>query len=485
MEKRICFTVFLLFILYTQIFAAGKQDGKEIKTQNDEWILCITEIDTNQLPSQRNISEIISRMMVEKLSAVSFRTRISSEYAFYEDKAWANDRSSAARALNAKLEERASLVFRGEPEWRYRQSIAAIDSDIEKLRAALKEVENNAPLVNREPGFKIFSPNHDLVFPAAPAAGAEYKFASDQKIDAFLVMSISDFYGRYLLSVKLYTVYTGSFSWEDSAVFSLGDIDSALDEITQRLHLVLSGNRPASVTIRTEPQDALLLVNNSYVNRDRNITIEYPPGTITIDASSPNYESISINTGVAGGENIDIFLRLNPVEYRNIDILSETPGSVYHGALYAGQTPLTLRLPAGRMEYIEFENSSMERAAVVFQVPQSFDSSHSLTLNPLTLPDSGHVDKERRSYYWAWGGTWITGIGAWLAYQSYMSADAAIRTADSPTRNFYDSYQSLYYVSMGTAIVFGAVTVYGIYRLVRYLYTANKGAAVTVTTEEK
>ena len=484
MNKRICFTIFLFLVLSAQLFAAGKQEENEIKTQNNEWILCLTGINTEQIPSQRSISEIVSRMMVEKLSAVSYRTRISSEYAFYEDKAWANNRSAAARALNAKLEERAALVFRGDPEWRYRQNVAAIDSEIEKLRAALKEIENNAPLVNKEPGFRLSTSNLELVFPAAPAEGAEYKFASDQKIDAFLVMSISDFYGRYLLSIKLYTAYTKSFSWEDFAVFSLGDINSALDEITQRLQLVLSGNRPAAVTIRTEPDNALLLVNNSYVNRDGNITIEYPPGTITIDASAANYESISINTEVQGAQNMDIYIKLNPVEYRNVDIFSNIPGSVYHGALYAGETPLTLRLPAGRMEYIEFESPSMEKAAVVFQVPQTFGFSNSLTLNPVFSPVSGLIEKERQSYYWAWGGTWITGISAWLSYHSYISMDGAIKTADSPTRNFFDSYQTMYYVSMGAAIVFGAVTIYGIYRLVRYLYTANKGAAVTVTTEE-
>ncbi|MCL2215000.1 MAG: hypothetical protein FWC06_07310 [Treponema sp.] len=484
MNRRICFKVFLFFILCAQIFAAGKQEESVIKTQNDEWILCVTGIDASQLPSQRNISEIVSRMMVERLNAVSYRTRISSEYAFYEDKAWANSRSAAARALNAKLEERASLIYRGDPDWRYRRNIETIDSEIERLRANLNEIEKNAPNINNEPGFKLFPSNLDLVFPAAPLAGAEYKFCGDRRIDAFLVVSISDFYGRYLLSLKLYTVFTRSYSWEDSIVFSYDDINDALDEITQRLHLVLSGNHPASVAIRTEPNDALLLINNSYVNRDGNITIEYPPGSITIGASAPNYESLTINTDVKGGEQIDIYFRLNPVDYRNIDILSGSQGSVYHGALYVGETPLTLRLPAGRMEYIEFETPSMERSAVIFQVPEGSDLSQSLTLFPALPPDRGHVEKERRAYYWAWGGTWITGISTWIAYQSYMSADAAIKTANSPTQNFYDSHRTMYYFSMGTAIAFGAVTVYGIYRLVRYLYTANKNAAITAEVEE-
>jgi len=474
--------MFFLFIsLSIQAFAMGGADktDNEKKTQNDDWILCITNFDISSLPADKvGIAGIITRKMAERLSAINYRTRISPEYAYYEEYAWARERTAAARALSVKMDERSQQIYRGEPEWRYRQNLARIDADIERLREAFEEIENNPPLINREPVFSLTRGNLELVFPAAPASGSEFRFCSDQRADAFLSGSIIDFHGRYFLSMKLYAVYTRSFIWEDSIIFSHDDLENALDEITRRLLVTLSGNQSAAVAIRAEPEETLLLINRSFAGRGETDVLEYPPGQITITASAPNYESITLETELFPGELLGINLRLNPVRYGYVEITGDKEGSVYQGALFVGETPLTLRLPLNQTEYIELETPDSYKGTMVFQTPGIIDFLEFLPIDTEPLPQKGVVNRMRNNFYWAWGGVWVSIIATWITYYTYMGMDFAIRydySQGNVNQNFYNQYNLMPYLFGGTIVALSAVSIYGVYQLVKYLYTANKG----------
>ena len=490
MKSRAVFLILIFLFLSALLFARGAQDAEtEIKTQNDEWILCVTDFDTSSLPPNKLIAAgVIARKIVERISAINYRTRISPEYAYYESYAWARARSVAAKALSAKVEERSQQIYRGEPDWRYSQNIAKIDAEIEKLRAALEEVENSAPLINREPIFKLTSGNLNFTFPSAPDSGSENRFCSAQKADAFLAGSVIDFHGRFYLSVKLYTVYTRSFVWEDSIIFSHEDLDNAIDEVTRRLLVVLSGNRPAAVAIKAEPQETLLLINMSFAGRGETGILEHLPGTVTVTASAPNHESLSFETELSPGELTEIKINLKQIEYGDVEISGDLKGNVYHGALYVGEAPLTLRLPVGRMEYIEFEAENKQRGTIVFEMP---DAS-SLTRMPVrTGPPlkGGRVDRARRQYYWAWGATWVTGIAAWILYQNFVSANAAVNynfyQTGSYNQQFYNDNMRMYDISNGALIAVSVVAVYDLFQLGRYLYIANKGSTPVSRTGGK
>ena len=484
-KSAVIFFIFLIFSI-TELWASGKQEENEVPVQKDEWILCITGIDTKELGAEkRQIGGLILSALSARLNNINYRTRISPEYAYYEEETWAQRRSAAARALSAKQNERSALLYRGEPEWKYQKSIAAIDAEIQRLRANLEEIENNAPLINREPVFKLASSNLDNIFPSAPVSGRERHFCREHRIDAFLALSISEFHGRFLLDFKLYTVFTNSFSWQDNILFSHNDLDEALDEIIQRLFIELSGSRSVSVTITTEPEDALILVNSSFVGRGGVITGSYPPGIFIIDAVSPDYERLTHETFAAEGQTLDISLILNPVNYGFLEITSDVQGNVYQGALYLGETPLTLRLPYGSMEYLEMETQDTGKTSAVFQMPayagsSSSEAQQSLSFDPVRSLGTGNINTDRDFYYWVWGGTWITGIITWVMYNTYTGSSYAVSTGRF-NNDFLEYNQSLYYATMGTAIAFGAAASYGIYRLVRYIITADRTAAAVKT----
>ncbi|MDR1836923.1 MAG: hypothetical protein LBQ89_04605 [Treponema sp.] len=473
---------FIFFGISDQVFPAGRADiREETKTQNNEWVLCITNFDTSSLAENRiTVTDIIMKKFVENLSTINYRTRISPEYAYYEEIAWVRARSEAARALAAKQNERSSLVYRGDPEWIYLRNIEKIDTDIEKLMVVLEEVENNAPSVNTEPVFRLTADNMEFNFPAAPIAGNENRFCLDRNIDALLEGSIADFYGRFIVSLKLYTLYTRSFVWEDSVVFSHGDLENALAEITRRLLVVLSGNESSVLTVRAEPEETLVLINTSFAGRGEISNLEYPPGEITITASAPDHESLTFNTELFPGEFTEIDINLRHLEYGNLEIAGHPSGSVYQGALYIGEAPLTLRLPLNQMEYIELVTSDNARSTILFKMPQESEFNNSLVLQPVISPAQGRVDRTRRLFYWAWGGTWITGIAAWVTYHTFYNSNMAGSYNYANTgvldQKLYDDNMRLYYISMGSIIAVGVATVFDIILMGRYIYTANKGS---------
>ncbi|MDR0487308.1 MAG: hypothetical protein LBG91_03575 [Treponema sp.] len=482
MKNRISLLVILLLMTGAGLFALGKNEEAQKKTQNDEWVLCVTDFDTSTLPEEKlSIANAIKRSLVDRLGTVNYRIRVSPEYAYYEESAWAKARSTAAKNLSAKQNERALYLYRGDSTWKYKQNLAKIDADIEKLRNTFEEINGEAPLINNEPVFSLIKDNLDSTFPQPPKAGGEYKFCLGQKADAFLAGSITDFHGRYFITLKLYTVFTNSFAWEDSIIFSPDDLESALDEIAGRLITTLSGSRPAAITVKVEPEESLVLINRSFAGRGETALTERPPGKVTITALADNYESLTVETELAPGETAEIAIRLAPLSYGNVEIAGPA-ASVYHGALYVGETPLTLRLPLDQLDYVELETPDKEAGKAVFQTPVQAGTTNYLSMRTAIPPAEGRVDKARRMYYWAWGGTWITGIAAWIGYQTYLGYETAYNS--SRTAGMYDQANQMYYVSAGAIIAMGAAVAYEVFHIGRYLYISNEGVTPVVKTNK-
>jgi len=488
LKNRMCALLFIFFSFTACVFALGRSqaDDTEIKKQDNEWTLCVTDFDTKSMPeSKLYIAGVITKKIVERLNNISYRTRVSPEYAYYEGYAWHKARSGAAKNLSAKLEERSLLIFNGDVSWKYKQDLAKINTEIEKLTAAFEEINENKPPINNEPVFKLTDGNVKSEYPEPPKKGSEYKFCKDQKADAFLAGAITDFHGRYSISIKLYAVYSKNIVYEDSVIFSPDDLESVLDEITSRLMLTLSGSRPSAIAVKAEPEDALVLINRSFAGHGDIGIIERPPGKYVITASANEHESITVETELAAGEIAEINIKLLKHEFANVEIPGTAAGTaVYHGALYIGEAPLTLRLPVDIMEYIELETGDKLKGTAVFNTPEEIDAAYYLSVKTGIPPVKGSVEKARSLYYWSWGGMWVTGMAAWISYHTFLVSNSA-QTNNYTNREFSEDNVKLYYASVGTTIALGAVSAFWVYNIVRYIYLANRGSTPVVKPGRK
>jgi hypothetical protein len=487
--KKNSFFLFLFFILFlfscAALFARGKTEEAEKKPINEEWILCVTKFDTGQLSEgKQNVGSVISRNLVDTLNVLSSRVRLSPEYAYYEGFAWAQSRSSAAKALVTKQEERSLLLYRGDSSWRYQQNLAKIDAEIEKLKENLAKIESDAPLIESEPKFSLAGGNNEGNFPDAPRAGDEYRFCQRQRADAFLAGSIQEYYGRYYVHLRLYTVYTRSFIYEDSIIFSPDDLVSSVDIMAEKLIAALSGSAPAALAVNASPKQTLVLINRSFAGRGNVPAVEHPPGRYIITMSADQYESETVEVNLKAGELVEINASLRASEFGHTEIFSSSLwANVYQGSMYVGEAPHTIRLPLNQLEYISVEGPR-ESAKAVFYTPSGPQEASSLSLRTRpTLPaGQKRVKKARDRYYWAWGGTWITGIAAWIMYGIYNNSSFG---DDYFNRDFFDpGWKETYTAAhIGTLVGAGVAVTWEIIQMARYIYTSGEDAPPIVKTD--
>jgi hypothetical protein len=479
----------LLFcFLPAGIFARSRAEEPEKVPQNAEWILCVTDFDISSLPPNRRVvGEVMTRKLVDTINMVDHRIRISREYAYYEGYAWSQSRLTAAKALAAKRDERDILLYRGEPGWKYRRSLKTVEGEIKKLEEALAKTEAELPLVAREPVFKFTEGNNSGAFPAPPPAGGEYRFCQSQKADALLMGEMTEFHGRVYIALRLYAVYTRSLIYEDNIIFSADDADDAVDEIAGRLIAALAGSSPAAIAVRAEPSDAMVLINKTFAGRGEVAAREHPPGKVTVSLSAENYSPETVETELAAGELTEVEVTLRPLDM--VDVTISAPGktgvSVYQGAMYAGEGPLTLRLPVNKFEYVHLETAGEETAEAVFLTPQIFSEGDTLSLKTKIPPPAGQkrVEKARRRYYWSWAGTWIAGAAAWMTYglfTTYNDTYNSTPVTQNQSVEMYDQTMTLYYVNIGALALVGAAIAHEIFQMARYIYTSTQGATPIV-----
>ncbi|MDR0670064.1 MAG: hypothetical protein LBF95_08280 [Treponema sp.] len=503
MLARLCFSA-------AALAALGAGDGaKEAEQQirNPVWTLAITAFDTSTLsPSGAALARNVMRDLAGYIGKVSYRQRVSEEYAHYEGLARRTDAAAAALALANKRNERDQLIYRGERNWKYRRDVKAIDAEIKKLEENYLKVLNAEIPVEREPAFTLSPQNLEGLFPTAPAAGGEAQFCKNQKLDAILVGAISEYHDRLYVTHKLYVAYVDSYVFQDSILFSSEDLTEAVEEFAGGITLAIAGTEPADLRVSARPEDAQVFLDHAYAGQG--YSAGRPPGTVILEVFADNHESVTTELDLKGGEVTEVQVNLRPIELTTLNITVPGNGgaAVYRGSLYMGEAPLSLEIPAGTLEYVFVETPGGEEATAIFLSPAAgalppavraerkgglfaglFPSRGSLDGNSLSLvtglpydPGQGRVDKARRGSYWAWGGVWVAAISTWLINGHYNAVVNAYNNSPNRTQDFYDRavrLRTINYIGVGLV---GAAVVLDIIQMARYINTAGKDAPVFI-----
>jgi len=482
--RVVCLLLLCGVLPLAPLAASGRADEDSVDTVRDTWVLSVTQFDLSLLPPGRRIvGDVITRNLLERLETVNYRLRLSPELAFYEGYEWRRSVQTTAQALARRQNDRSLLLFRGDPNWRFRRELRRIDEDIETLQEELARRENERPIVNAEPVFALSQANLNNNFPPPPRPGTERRFTREQNADAFLAGEIREFHSRFFVRLRLYVLYVDAFVYEDDIIFSMDDIDWAVEEIATRLTSVLSGNPPAQVAIRAYPPDAQILINRGYAGTGAVDARERPPGRVTVAVAADGYIPETIELDLVAGElaEVEVTLGAIPMAEVTIDVPDSPPGvAVYHGALFVGETPLTLRLPIYSLAYITLEDRFGEAARAVIAAPSMPSDSFDFTFRLSIPPPSGErrVNNARARFYWAWGGLWAAGITAWITsgISSGRAAPFVPGSTANPTDDFFLSAQRAQMINNGALILLGPAIGYWIFEMSRYLNASNQNA---------
>ncbi|MDR1215511.1 MAG: hypothetical protein LBK25_02405 [Treponema sp.] len=480
----------ILFVVYLTVASAAYALGSEetdVAPANTEWVFALTSIDVSNAPvPMQSVGNIIERSLYQRLLSISSHRCVDEEYQYYEDKAWAKARTDAAKQLADKRAQRDAVIFQGNPEWRYKKSVKTIDADIEKLEEAFHIADSKAPRIAKEVAFKFVEANRSGSFPTPPNSGGERQFCVTQKVDAFMSGALTEYHGRILLRLKIWSLAFDAFIYENNILFSTEDASIAIGELTPELIETVSGYRSARIVVRTDAQDALVFIGDNLVEQSGEEILQ-PPGKIVVTASAENRRTVSLPLELAENENAEVSVTLPPINLAPMSISAfdktgELTGSIYKGALYVGETPFTFDLPLGMFDYFRIEMEGNKGSLAVFE-----NTSDTKRLKTRLLPDPEKkpVEKARDRMYLSYGLFWmslplvmVVGFPWQNGGGMYGSAFKEFQT--NPTEENTTRANTLLAVSTGVAVVFGLTIVDTVYRAVRYFTTANESSPILV-----
>ncbi|MDR1863934.1 MAG: hypothetical protein LBQ67_08440 [Treponema sp.] len=481
----------LLLSAFSPLFASGKKEEAP-EPLNKEWTLCITAFDVSDLPPSRQIlGGVLGREISKALKNVEHRFRSGAEAGYYQGYAWTKSRTEAAKALEAKRNERDMLLFRGEPDWRYRKNLKTVEDQIVQLEEKLREIEAKRPEVSGEPVFKLSEANKDGAAPPGPKEGEEYRFCAAQKADALLTGRVSEFHGRIFVSLRMFTLYTRSYSWEDSIIFSSEDLNAAVDELSGRLVAAVGETLPAVVAVHATPENAMVLINGTFAGLGEVPPRDRSPGGVEVAVFAENYAQAAVETELNAGEMTEIFIDLPPLGISTFPVtVPGSPGSsVYLGSLFQGYAPLTLEIPRDQFAYIGVETPSGETGSAVYQSDRVVRGSAefvrekkngeegnlAFTTRLFPSPEEKRVERARRAFYTSYGIFWFVLPAALLTSAISTSYINAYNYSGNP--EVYDSAVKGYYATIGGYATMGVSLAATFFFIFRYLYYSGSDAA--------
>ena len=423
MKSGRLFCLFFMFLGVAGVmFAFGnKQVEEEVEPINNEWTLCITAFDASAMsPAWQTAGDTVARSFASALQGLDFRFRDDKEAVYYRDYAWVKSRAEAADALVKKRNERDLLIFRGDPPWKYQKDLKTIEEAIVKLQEDLAEIEAKVPVVEEKPTFTLSQQNRNGVFPLPPGPGREYRFCTDEKVDAFLTGSLSEYYGRIFLDIKMYTRYTTSYSYKNNILFSAEDFSNAVDEIADHLAVAVSVAYPSAILVRSSPSDAMILIDGIYAGQGDVEVRTRSPGVADVAVYADNHLPVSIELELNSGELAELSIELSPLGSTILHAdVPEKPGSkVFLGGLYIGETPLALELPRAEFSYVSVETPEGEIGSIIlrdnnlvrgnaqFEMEGNSARADFLTAFPVSREEK-IVENARNSFYKTYGAFWI------------------------------------------------------------------------------
>jgi hypothetical protein len=452
------------------MYAGGDSDETEIDPLYAEWTLALTRFDVSALPPEKQIIEnLVTRTLIDELSTINTRIRSDEETAYYGEYALRQARLKAGQTLKLKRDARDALLFVGDSDYTYNNKLKKIDEEIEALEVAYNIAETDFPLVTEQPIFSLSKQNLSGTFPPAPEMGMEKLFCREQNIDGFLTGTISEYYGRLYVTIELYAAYDQSFIYEDYALFSVEDQQTALADLSARLKSVLSGTESAAIIVKAEPQNAIIMINDNYAGRGSSGEIHQDEGSMNIEVFADGYHTEEFQVDIFSGELAELSINLQPIAYEafNLDTSGGLSSSVYLGSTFMGMTPLTLNLLPDQLDYVSMESNSGESTSFIYD---GTNPSAVVTLLPETA-NNKTVEDYRKSFYGAYGRFWIALPVALIVYG--VSSATTNASNYSGNINMYNNAVLARNISIGSAVIAGGFLIESLIRFGIYLYKSN------------
>ncbi len=467
----------LAFLFLVQLI--GFADNAPPVDENEYWTVGITAFEGVDLSQEnRYLANSFPLILRERLEAIPAHYFSESQAAGYRRAIIRKEQRLLAKQIQTYREQRDELFFTEEFS---QEAVSDWDEKIEQGLARLSYLRDLDPVSIEMPESKPLrfksGPEGELLFDKS--IRSPLQLAREQQVELLLWGSFEEIQGYLYLEVRaLDAVLTRElFSYRDAASFD--GIYEIVDDIVAELATVLWGRDWASLSIETVPPGALVWIDGSFRGR---APLQLPyllPGERKLRVDSPGYQSSLLSVFLSPYEAGKETVVLIPAAAQTIDLESEPSGvPVYSGSQWLGTTPLKLdksdeaaRILLRKDGYLDFP----------LYTDAKTQSSVSVSLVP-EAQDPAEVQKRRRDEFYTSFGIFALSLPLPIFLWGYtndclVGAQAALDEANISEANRYiEIGKGCYYGYLGTTAVSVTLFAYMMYRLVRFIRTADRKA---------
>jgi len=359
---------YILVLAFTVVFpflvpASGtkEQEAADIDPVTD-WVVGVAAFESPSTEDTKNADSLGDLVYTALLSAKIHRFT-TTEGDAYRKKVKASRIAAALKSLETARGTRDALLFKGYPSWKYEKEAAKADLALVQAETGYKEAYESVPEFTPDRPIKSSVDNQAGMFIPAPKAGTERALCETKKLDALLLGKVEDFFGRTLVSVRLYSALLDADVWSWETLFGPEDRETVLDELKSRARAAASGLNSAAFSISTNTPEADILIDGILVGQGSVGPLEHAPGPLRLGLRAVGHANLETSIELNADEHAQVDLRLATVPMTGILIsAADAMGNptvpeaqLRLDSLFVGSTPLRVELPMGKWYYIEAE----------------------------------------------------------------------------------------------------------------------------------
>jgi len=394
MELELRFTFSIHFILLTAFtFANEAVFENEARFTQESWTVAVSTFTIDDAEEDLELSTLIPRLIYNEISTLTQHEFSKTEKNLLAREILAMKESEILSELSKLHQNRDDLLF-----------------ELNNDPAALSEFEKKIQAKNAElsywRGYSLSQINIPdsipIVFPKTPDKELLWNadiysprlYRQSNRLDMLITGSItrvSDYYGVEVFVIERSgktEVWEGIGTDEDFARFA--------NEISARLREFIMGREWASLTVQTEPSDAVIAFNRDEVGIGYWSDSSLIPGVFSLEISSTGYKPEIMSDTLLAGETRFIEVKLQKADSPQILIRTIPTGADLRlGNIWIGKTPIAIDAPS------ETFALTVEKDGYKKEVVPLYPATERLTISlDLAIADpSAKLENARKKLY--------------------------------------------------------------------------------------
>lgn len=340
MASKPRFSAFLV-LLSSFAFADEAADESEVQFAQENWKVAISSFLVSS--AEENLSTLIPRLIYDEVSALEHHEISEAEKILLAREILDMRESETLIELSRLHQSRDDLLF-----------------DLDKNPPALRKLEEEIQARNAELSYwREYSPRQISIpdslpidFPEAPDKEPLWNvgiysprmYRQSHKLDMLIIGSITEIGGYYGIEVSALERSGEAVIWE--GVGSDEDFARISKEISERLIGLILGRQWASLTVQTEPSNAVITVNPGGGGIGYWSDFSLLPGAFSLEITASGYKPKIIVDTLTANETRFIEVKLEPSDSPQILIRTiPTDANLRLGNIWIGKTPMAVDMP--------------------------------------------------------------------------------------------------------------------------------------------